>query len=273
MADPAREPEALDRLAQHLSRPRLLVSFNGRSFDLPILRNRAVIHRRADALNLDGHAHLDLLPPCRRIFKPRLTNCRLQTLERELLGFERKDDVEGAEVSVVYQEFLRTGQWGRMPMVLSHNLLDVALMAPLLLRLCCHALEPLKWGEDSQELMASGALHLEQGDARLGEQCLHRALELGGRPTCRKQVLSELARHQKRQGRDEESAALWEQYRREFPRENTAYEALAKHHEHRAKDLNTALSCAQAAPHYNPEVQHRLSRLHRRIAKVLAKSG
>ena len=271
LADPAREPEALDRLAVHLDRPRLLVSFNGRSFDLPILHNRAVIHRRADRLKLDSHAHLDLLPPCRRLFKPRLTNCRLKTLECELLGFERTDDVEGAEVSVVYQEFLRTGKWGRMPMVLSHNLLDIALMAPLLLRVCRHALDPMGWGEDAEELCASGVLQLQQGDAELGVRCLRRALELGGKPATRRRAMTELANHLRRQERLEEAATTWERYRREFPRDNVGYEALAKYHEHKVRDLPAALACAEAAPNHTPELQHRVRRLHRRIARVLDK--
>jgi len=269
LADPAREPEALERLATHLDRPRLLVSFNGRTFDLPILRNRAVIHRLAGALDLDSHAHLDLLPPCRRLFKTRVTNCRLKTLERELLGYERVGDPEGSEVCLIYQEYLHTGLWGRMPDVLSHNLLDIALMAPLLDRLCGHALTPLHWGEDSRELLGSGTLHLSQGDAELGERCLRRSLELGGDPTCRKAALSELANHLRRQGHFNEGAAVWKQYLKEFPRENTAYEALAKYQEHRARDLPAALAVARAAPHRNDEVQHRLRRLHRRVARVL----
>ena len=269
LADPAREPEALERLAVHLDRPRLLVSFNGRSFDLPILRNRAVIHRWASTLNLDSHAHLDLLPPCRRLFRTRLTDCRLKTLERELLGYTRVGDPEGSEVCVIYQEYLQTGLWGRMPDVLSHNLLDIALMAPLLERLCGHALAPLHWGEDSRELLGSGSLHIEQGDAELGERCLRRGLELGGDPTCRKFTMQALANHLRRAGRHDEAAGIWERYRREFPQENTAYEALAKYHEHNAKDLRAALALARSAPHRDDDVEHRLQRLHRRVARAL----
>ena len=269
LADPSREHEALERLGEHLSRPRVLVSFNGRTFDLPILRNRAIMHRLAAKLSLDSHAHLDLLPPCRRLFRTRVTNCRLKTLEKELLAYERQGDPEGSEVCVIYQEFLRSGQWGRMPDVLSHNLLDIALMAPLLDRLCGHALAPLHWGEDSRELLGSGTLHLEQGDVALGERCLRRGLELGGGATCRKTTMQALANHLRRQDRHDEAAATWERYRQEFPAENTAYEALAKYHEHRAKDLPTALNLAQAAPHRNDDVQHRLRRLHRRVARAL----
>jgi len=65
---------------------RVLVTFNGRGFDLPLLRNRALVTRTF--LDLD-RPHLDLLPPCRRLFRPRTSNCRLVTLEREILGFAR----------------------------------------------------------------------------------------------------------------------------------------------------------------------------------------
>ena len=119
LQDPEREPEALELLCRYVDGCRVLVTFNGRAFDWPVLQDRASIH--GVPLALAGRCHLDLLAPSRRLFRPRMTDCRQQTLEHELLGFSRDNDVPGAEAPGIYRSFLRTGRRDAVTGVLEHN--------------------------------------------------------------------------------------------------------------------------------------------------------
>jgi len=272
LRDPADEALALDRLQQLLDRTRAIVTFNGRGFDLPLLRNRCLLTRTF--LDLDHRPHLDLLPLCRRLFRSRLTNCRLVTLERELLGFERQDDVPGSEAPRIYNEWLRTGQVGELPLILEHNRLDVASMAPLLHRVSQHLLDPLRWAEDAEELLGGAQWLLRalgpQGLSQLGETCLVRGLELARRPGTRRSLLVTLARHLRRTGRVDEASVRWEQFRREFPDHSTGWVELAKYHEHVTRDVGRALELAERCPHQQTdEMQLRLRRLRRRVQRTL----
>jgi uncharacterized protein YprB with RNaseH-like and TPR domain len=106
------------------------ITFNGKAFDMPYLRERAKYHRmglRAEP------GHLDLLHLARRAYKDRLPNCRLTTLERHVLGRARSGDVPGWEVPCIYHEFVHTGDARRLMGVIRHNLLDVVSMAELLI--------------------------------------------------------------------------------------------------------------------------------------------
>lgn len=108
------------------------VTFNGKSFDLPYLRERAKYHR----LGLrSSPEQLDLLHHARRRWKHRLPDCRLLTLEWHILGRRRFGDVEGWIVPCIYHEFVHTRNASRLKQVLRHNLMDVLSMAELLISL------------------------------------------------------------------------------------------------------------------------------------------
>jgi hypothetical protein len=265
LADPAQEPTALLHLARLLEGVRVLVSFNGRAFDVPVLRNRALLARTP--VPLEG-PHLDLLPVARRLFRSRLCSCRLSAIERGVLGLEREGDVSGAEVPAIYGDFLRSGRRDELDRVLEHNLLDVAVLAVLLEAAALHVTRPLEWAEDAEELEASGRFHLGRGDLALGEACLRRGLELARLPGTRRRLLAGLALQLRRSGRRAEAAELWERHRREFPEHRQGWLELAKYHEHVTGELARALALAEAAPHPDAEAPRRLERLRARLARV-----
>jgi len=118
----------LDRAAAR----KLLVSFNGKSFDLPYVRVRAVANAIPFQLGLD---HLDLLHVSRRIWRGVLPDCRLQTLERHVCGRTRCGDIPGSEIPQVYHDFVRTNDARLMVEVLKHNMLDLVTLGDLLIRL------------------------------------------------------------------------------------------------------------------------------------------
>jgi uncharacterized protein YprB with RNaseH-like and TPR domain len=122
------EGEVLDRLAERVAACDLLVTFNGKAFDLPLVRARLVMNRRPA---LPHRPHLDLLHVARRLHKHRLGRCTLTRIEAHVLGFERVGDVEGAEIASIYLHFLRTGDASALEPVVVHNALDVATMVAL----------------------------------------------------------------------------------------------------------------------------------------------
>jgi uncharacterized protein YprB with RNaseH-like and TPR domain len=124
------EEAGILRLAAELLRDkRLLVTFNGKSYDLPCLRERAAYHRVP--ARLDELAHVDLLHPARRRFRTELPDCRLQTLEREVVGIFRAADVPSRDIPAVYHAFAATGEARLLAPVLHHSRVDLLTTARL----------------------------------------------------------------------------------------------------------------------------------------------
>jgi hypothetical protein len=122
------EAPMLARVAERIANASVLVTFNGKSFDMPLLRTRFVMARMAPPRE---PPHLDLVHVARRLHKPRGVECKLTTLERKILGFERVDDVPSGDVSACYMHFLRTGDGRALLGVIEHNAWDVVAMAAL----------------------------------------------------------------------------------------------------------------------------------------------
>lgn len=129
LPDHADEGALLDELARHVPGDAWLVTYNGRGFDWPLLVARYRLARRAAPAH-DGH--LDLLPIVRRLFRHRMDDARLRSVERSLLGMERHDDVDGWEIPGRYLGFLRGGPAEPLAAVARHNDEDVRSMARLL---------------------------------------------------------------------------------------------------------------------------------------------
>jgi uncharacterized protein YprB with RNaseH-like and TPR domain len=127
------EPALLRAVSEQAARFDVLVTFNGRSYDVPFLRARALVH--GETLALPG-THLDLLHAARRRWRERLEDCRLQTLERHVCRRRRSGDVPSEEVPGLYHDYVRHGDPYRLAPVFHHNLLDVITMAELLRALC-----------------------------------------------------------------------------------------------------------------------------------------
>jgi len=125
---PGEEPAMLTALVPLLERFDTFVTFNGKSFDIPLLETRFVLARRP--LDLRRRPHFDLLHPARRIWRWRLTQCDLGTLERQVLGVRRAaEDVPGWLVPRYYNEYLRTGNAAPLRGVFYHNRQDIVALA------------------------------------------------------------------------------------------------------------------------------------------------
>lgn len=127
------ERSLLRALGEAGARFEMLVTFNGKSYDVPFLRDRALV--QGVALELPAR-HLDLLHVARRRWKHVLPNCRLQTLELYVCRRRRFGDVPGEDVPGLYHDYVRRGDPYRLIPVFHHNLMDVVTMAEILNALC-----------------------------------------------------------------------------------------------------------------------------------------
>jgi len=130
LADPGLELPFLEAVAADIGASGALVSYNGKTFDVPVLEGRLLLSRRsADCLR---RPHLDLLHPSRRLFKARLGACNLQNIEARVLGRDRGDDIPGFLIPETYFSYLRHRDPTVLREVLSHNRQDVVSLSLLL---------------------------------------------------------------------------------------------------------------------------------------------
>ena len=271
MRDFDEEPALLAALVPLLEQAAGVVTFNGSGFDLPLLETRFVLARRRWPALLP---HLDLLRPARRVFTARCADCRLTTLEREVIGLEREDDVPGALIPALYFDFLRSRRAAPLARVFDHNRHDVLSLVALLgwfgRALAAH--DHL----GAEDLAGLGRLW-EPVDLERALACYRAALtsDLAGPAAHR--VRLRLARWEKRAARWDAACALWEAARDHDAFDREPWEEIAKFHEHRRRDLPAARAIvaqalevadtAGAAPRVLDAFTHRLSRLERRLRR------
>jgi uncharacterized protein YprB with RNaseH-like and TPR domain len=271
MRDFDEEPALLAALGPRLIEAAAVVTFNGTGFDLPLLETRFVLARRP----WPEVVHLDLLAPARRVWSPGLGDCRLSTLEREVLGVIRDGDVPGWEIPARFFAYLRDRQPGRLRAVFAHNRDDVlSLVALLGWFVGALADDPTPLGPE--ELAGVGRLW-ERGDPERSAAYYRAALAAGLAGPFAHQVRLRLAWWAKRQARWEVACALWEAAIRAEPFDPRPWEELAKFHEHRLRDVaaahelvESALDVAQrtrASARIVEAFVYRLDRLQRRLAR------
>ncbi len=228
LRSPADEPALLALLRQRLAAAELLVSYNGKAFDWPLLKGRFVMNH----LEIPGEMpHLDLLHIGRRLHRARIGACRLATLESEVLGFVRGADIDGADVPARYAHFLRTGDEEALRQVVEHNAWDVLSMAALV-GLYGEPFELLH-GED---LIGFAKTMKRAGALAVAERAADRALTLGVQRALR-------VRGDVHKARGDRARALldFEALAAELDDPSLRLE-LAKLYEHFVKDPTRALS-------------------------------
>jgi uncharacterized protein YprB with RNaseH-like and TPR domain len=122
------EPAMLERVRECVESAEVIVTYNGKTFDWPLLATRCVMNRLPA---LPVRPHLDLLHVARRLHRQRLGVCRLVSLEQSVLGFERGPDIDGGEIAARYGHFLRSGDEAVLEGVVGHNAWDVVTLAAL----------------------------------------------------------------------------------------------------------------------------------------------
>ena len=168
MRDYPEEPAQLALFAEKLADAECIVTFNGKTFDIPILRDRFLMARMRDRWR--EKPHLDLLHAARRTWKLRLGKCDLGTLEREILGFAREDDIPGAEAPERYFKYLKTGDFALIEPVMRHNAEDVVSLG----RLMAHMANVYERTEEQQsmlDVLAVGSALEKFGEPERARRC------------------------------------------------------------------------------------------------------
>ena len=273
-----------------------LVTFNGRTFDVPLIETRYLFHRLSSPFG--EMPHFDMLYPARRLWRRRgeaaagrregrdrdsfdQSSCALGALEEAILGVHRVDDVPGSEIPSRYFRFLRTGDLQPLEQVFEHNRLDLISLAAL----TALGMRMVEGGAEAvpspHEALAMGQIYEYLG--RHGEAEAHFARAAGWDPapwdtrsidrTIRAEALHHLAVHRRRQRRYAAAAEAWHDMLDAGPGQPLAQEArraLAIHHEHRCRDLDAARAFVLHAleserdPAQIDALRHRLARLERK---------
>lgn len=266
------EPSQLAAVAEFLEQFRVLVTYNGKSFDLPLLETRYRMTRQKTPFARLGH--LDLLHGARRLWKLRYESCRLVDLENQVLGLERQGDLPGEMIPYVYFEYLRSREISRVVPILHHNVMDIATLA------CLTSIVPWAFHQDRTAVAARfhhGAelLGLARWLRRAGEleqaAYLYRmSIERGLKEALLYPALWDLGLTEKKLGRVDASLALFtELVGSRNPHRVEAYEELAKYYEHQERNAPMALEMTQCALRYadTPELRKRWARLAKRAAQ------
>jgi len=254
------EAPVLARVGRRLAEASMIVTFNGKSFDLPVLRTRFVMNRIPFPESLPPH--LDLVHVARRLHKARNIGATLGAVEREVLGFVRENDVPSGEVSACYLHFLRTADPRALMGVVEHNAWDVVSMTSLVGLYG----EPL----EGTQLAADDLVGVARTLKRAG--CKDLAFSIADR------ALAEGAGHEGMRARAEIAKARGDKARALADFETLAGSVddpkvrleLAKLYEHHAKDATRALAVvSQGTGEKEDKRAHREARL-RKKARIEA---
>ncbi len=238
---PAEERAVLSHLALQAEKYPLMVSFNGKQFDLPLVNTRQML---AGFKPLEPLLHLDLLQCARALWRKRLASRSLKSLEESLFNLKREDDIPGAEIPAVYFNYLRKGETGLLKKVFHHNTLDILSMVTLLELI--YNITSGKREKHPAESLVLGCLCLENGLDDKGIAYLVEASKSKSNDLAEEAALK-LALHFKRRGKWEEALSIWEETVKNNKLNIEARVEMAKYYEHRCREFQVALSLTERA--------------------------
>jgi uncharacterized protein YprB with RNaseH-like and TPR domain len=250
MRDFSEEYSVLEQLASRLKERPVLVTFNGKSFDWPLLENRFAMTRTIPIPVLA--AHLDLLHPARALWKMRLGTVRLVDLEEHVLdaphlGWNRQDDIASAMIPQYYFDYLRGGTAVPLLGVARHNQMDLRGLAALYAKVdaMLSTQDPCANETNSIDLLGLSHYLQRRGEADRAHETCSKALDFGLPAEFRPRASRELAMMAKRRGNHDHAVALWHELVNDPQDGLHACEQLAIYYERRAKDFLRAQEFAR----------------------------
>lgn len=241
MRDYPEEPFLLKHVAAGLEKFDVLCTFNGTTFDVPLLESRFLMNRM-DRERLLALPHLDLLHMCRRLWKLRLGRCNLGHLEEVILGKPRVDDLPGSEVPQRYFTYLKTKQMSLLDDILKHNAQDIASLCVLLNHMADLYLHPEKI-RFSEDVYSMGRALERINRTENARHCYR----LARRGRMGDSAGAALAMSYRRGGEREQAAEVWREMIRDRRGGIVPYVELAKYEEHVRRDIPAALELTEKA--------------------------
>ena len=268
MRDFGEETSQLSALTEHLKQFEVLITYNGRTYDQPLLETRfRMVRQRPPFSSLE---HLDLLFGARRLWNLRFDSCRLVELENEVLGVERQGDLPGELIPYVYFEYVRTQEIFRLMPVFHHNAIDILTLA------CLTAIVPRAFYAPDKAEFAHGAEMV--GLARWWRQAeqhenalalFRQAIEKNLSDELLFRTLWDIAALEKKLGREDAALpVLTDLASSRNPWRAAAFVELAKYYERRERNYALALEMTRSAMELEPSeaLQRRVARLEKRAA-------
>ncbi len=245
MRDFPEEPAMLQEISEVLGPKKILITFNGRSFDWPLLQTRFTLARMHKEIPA-WEEHWDLLFWARRLWRKKLSSCSLTSLERNILNFFREGDIPGWEIPQRYFEFVRSGRGELLRDICEHNVWDILSMVGILLHLFGEKYSQAKRVECPREAIALGRLHEKNGRGNSPEDYYLQAIKKGNKQV-RVEALKNLALYFKKQQNWEKARETWISLLEIQENSILARVELAKIYEHRLPDLSKALQMTMQA--------------------------
>ena len=262
------ETAMLEDLNSIFSDELAVVTFNGKSFDLPLLTDRLIINRVGRKLSFKHH--LDLLHSSRRLFKRRLQSCTLINLERELFDFNRIDDIPGYLVPTVFFDWLNSEDLSMMNAVIEHNRLDIVSLF-FLARLISEAYATTGGSLDYSEDLHSLSTWYDRRREREKIEVVYSQAERLSENMSAEAVLF-YGRSFKRLRKFDESIGLLSKITSDDSKYGfSANIELAVHYEHRTKELLKALEHATQAGKYREISASQKVNLRKRVERLKLK--
>jgi hypothetical protein len=276
LREPVEEKAHLSAILSGLADGKVLVTYNGKAFDAPLLNTRFILHD--DAPPMRAFMHIDLLPIARRLWRDRLPSRRLGSVEASILRVARtEEDIPGWMIPPLYFDYLRSGDARPLKQIFYHNAMDVLSLAALLNHVSEMLDNPL--GEAVQlgvELIAIGKLFEELGDYDEAARCYADGLEDELPLAVRSEARQRWSLMEKRRKNTITSIELWQDAAKN--QEIYAFIELAKTYEHSLPDIEQAIHWTESAlsiiqgPEFEgferdlwlPQLEHRLNRLRRK---------
>lgn len=265
LPQPGMEPAFLHALASEMQLADSIATFNGSSFDLPVLRTRWVMARMPGELACSPH--VDLLTLVRALYRHRLESCNLRSVEERLLGYERDDPIPSALVPDAYFEYLRDGYSSLLEGALEHNRLDVISLVHLYSRL----LRRQRGGDldmDAADWLALGRHRYRRGARADGWRALRNATSLAEGDAAATAGLL-MARRLIRRGSMSAADSLLEWLEAKASDDVRVSVARARLFEWRRRDPQLALAVVEAAQERMPDEARGLEQRRLRLRRKL----
>ncbi len=284
MRDHSDEHSVLAALKERLSERRVLVTFNGKSFDWPLLETRFRMTRSISPKA--PRAHLDLLHPSRHIWRARIGSVRLSELERYVLGRNRGHDIVSDLIPQIYFDYLRGGCAEQLVPVFYHNQMDLVGLAALSGRVFSLLASPELEGRDALEVFGVSRICDRRGESSRARDLYTHAIARELPEPADGAARAALARLAKREGDFARATSLWMELRGISREGLEAYVELAKYYEHRARrperaaelvgealtelrrTRNIGFVSPERARRWRTELGKRLDRLHGKCAML-----
>lgn len=242
--DPAQESAQLYALEEFLSGCRTVITYNGKSFDIPLLNTRFITHGWNPIFSEFGH--IDLLHLVRRLWRDKLPSRTLGNIETKVLHtFRTNEDIPGWLIPQIYFDYLQIGDTSRLANIQYHNLMDVLSLALLFNHLIQLTANPSATIESGEDLLSLAKFYEEAGNFENAINLYQKCLEDQLQPNQRSKAFERLALIYKRQNKILEAIPLWEAA---ICQDNlNAMIELAKYYEHRAHQIDKALQLTDNA--------------------------